>query len=317
MRKRELGKTGIMVSEIAFGGVEIGIPYGIGVNAKEDMLSPEDAVKLLHEALDNGVTFFDTARLYGDSELIMGQAFHDRRKEIVLATKCNHFRDTDGTIPAYQILKKRIEASLAESLKLLRTDYVDIFMLHQADDAILNNDDVKAVFESLKASGKVRAIGASTYSPDETKLAIQKGWQMIQLPFNLMDQRQSKNFALAAEKGVGIVVRSVLMKGLLSDRGKNLHPALSKVEAHIGSYAQLFRDDINELPSLATKFALANPEVSAVLVGIDRSEYLHQAIATVSGSMLNSADLAKAKALAYPDPAFLDLPKWDRLGWLT
>ena len=316
MKKRVLGKTDIAVSEIAFGGVEIGIPYGIGVNSEADMLSRGEAVSLLHEALDKGINFFDTARLYGESEAIMGEAFHDRRDRLVLATKCKHFKNNDGQIPSYQVLKKIIESSLEESLGLLKTDYVDVFMLHQADLEILANDDVKEIFTKLKDTGKVRAIGASTYTSAETKRAIEKGWDVIQLPFNLMDQQQADNFNFAEEKGTGIVVRSVLMKGLLSDKGRGLHPALQQVEQHIGKYRELLTDEIPEISTLATKFALSFKQVSAVLVGIDRSEYLNKALHSVDGRLLNAAELSESKALVYPDPSFLDLPQWDRLGWL-
>lgn len=316
MKKRGLGNTGIQVSEVAFGGVEIGMPYGIGVNGKEDMLSTQQAIVLLHEALDKGITFFDTARLYGESEAIMGQAFHDRRDKIVLATKCKHFKNADGSLPGYQTLKNIIEASLNESLGFLKTDYVDVFMMHQADPAILDNDDVREVFAGLKRSGKIRATGASTYTAAETAQAIDKGWDVIQLAFNLMDQQQAANFKKAKERGTGLVVRSVLLKGLLSDKGRNLHPALSNVEQHIKKYHDLLSDDIAEVSTLATKFALSFGEVSSVLVGIDRSEYLDAAIRSVSGRLLNEAELSKARQLVYPDPAFLDLPGWDRQGWL-
>lgn len=316
MKKRKLGKTGIDVSEIAFGGVEIGIPYGIGVNSKADMLSRNDAVALLHEALDKGVNFFDTARLYGESESIMGEAFHDRRERIVLATKCRHFKDSYGNIPSYNTLKNIIETSLHESLGFLKTDFADVFMLHQADLNILANDDVLHVFSELKAAGKIRAIGASTYSEEETRVAIDRGWDVVQLPFNLMDQRQMQNFKLAEEKGTGLVVRSVLMKGLLSNKGRDLHPALRDVESHIKKYRDLLTEDIAEISTLATKFALSFAGVSSVLVGIDRSEYLDKAIVSLSGRLLNDDELARAKSLAYPKPGFLDLPYWDKMGWL-
>src|SRR6188474_2735420 len=124
INKRSLGKTGIEISEIAFGGVEIGIPYGIGINDHADMLTHQEAIHLLHAAMDSGINFFDTARLYGESETIMGKAFHDRRDRIVLASKCTHFRDADGKIPSYQKLKQIIEDSLAVSLKELQSDYI-------------------------------------------------------------------------------------------------------------------------------------------------------------------------------------------------
>jgi len=316
MKKRKLGRTGIEVSEIAFGGVEIGIPYGIGVNSEADMLSRNEAVELLHEALDKGINFFDTARLYGESESIMGQAFYDRRDKVILSTKCKHFKDNDGNIPAYNPLKNIIETSLEESLQHLKTDYVDIFMLHQADETILDNSDVKEIFTKLKASGKVRAIGASTYNAEETRKSIEKSWDVVQFPFNLMDQRQGQNFQYAEEMGTGIVIRSVLMKGLLSDKGRNLHPALHEVEEHIKKFRELLTDEIIEVSTLATKFALCFSEVSSVLVGIDRSIYLDKAIDSVSGRSLDQHTLSKAKNLAYANPEFLDLPKWDRMGWL-
>jgi aryl-alcohol dehydrogenase-like predicted oxidoreductase len=316
MKTRILGKTGIAVSEIAFGGVEIGMPYGIGVNCEADMLSRNEAVNLLHEALDKGINFFDTARLYGESEAIMGKAFHDRRNRLILATKCKHFKNAEGQIPSYQTLKKIIESSLEESLGFLRTDYVDVFMLHQADLGILENDDVKEIFSKLKKSGKVRSIGASTYTTAETRVAIEKDWDVIQLAFNMMDQQQSANFNFAEENGTGIIVRSVLMKGLLSDKGRNLHQALQQVEQHIGKYRELLTDEIPELSIFATKFALSFQQVSSVLVGIDHSAYIDKAIYAVTGRLLSPAELARTQALVYPDSAFLDLPKWDRMGWL-
>src|ERR1700759_4431011 len=102
MKKRALGKTGIEVSEIAFGGGEIGVPYGIGVHSEADMLSRDKAIDLLHEAMDKGINFFDPARLYGESESIMGEAFCDRRDKVILSTKCKHFKDNEGNIPAYK-----------------------------------------------------------------------------------------------------------------------------------------------------------------------------------------------------------------------
>lgn len=315
--KRLLGRTGLSVSEIAFGGVEIGIPYGINVHDRSDMLSHAEAVQLLHAAIDGGINFFDTARLYGESETIMGKAFHDRREQVVLCTKCRHFRDADGRIPSYEILYKTIRDSLEESLRELQTDHVDIFMLHQSDLEILEHEAVSRIFRELKETGMIRATGASTYATAETEKAIESGaWDVIQLPFNLMDQRQQALFALAAEKGVGLVIRSVLLKGLLSNRGRGLHPALKEVEAHVERYSSLLSDAIPDLPALATKFALSFEEVSAVLVGIDRAEYLAQALQTANGHYLNKPARAAAQQLRYPDPSFLDLPKWDRMGWL-
>jgi aryl-alcohol dehydrogenase-like predicted oxidoreductase len=317
MKKRSLGKTGIAVSEIAFGGVEIGIPYGIGVKSAADMLSEHEAIRLLHAATDSGINFFDTARMYGNSELIMGKAFKDRRDQVVLSTKCRHLRDHDGNLPSGLKLKETIETSLHESLDALQTGYADIFMLHQADVEILGNEEISGIFSELKKIGLCRATGVSTYTPEETEKAIGTGaWDMIQLPFNLMDQRQETFFAAASEKGIGIVIRSVLLKGLLSDRGKGLHPALKKVEDHLACYDELLEGTTYNLSTLATKFALSFPEVSAILVGIDRMEYLHQSLQAANGTCLEPTKLLRARQLAFPDPDFLNLPYWDKMNWL-
>tara|TARA_R110002124_G_scaffold90925_3_gene231783 strand:- start:281 stop:1237 length:957 start_codon:yes stop_codon:yes gene_type:complete len=317
MIKRKLGNTGLSVSEIAFGGVEIGLPYGFGVESHADMLSKSSAIKLLHQALDQGINFFDTARMYGESESIMGEAFKNKRHEVILASKCTHFRDSKGRLPANSELGLFIENSINESLKALQTDYLDIFMLHQADLEILENPVIAEVFASLKKSGKIRFTGASTYSCQETNFAIASGnWDVIQLPFNLMDQQHAPCFEEARKKGIGIVVRSVLMRGFLSDRGASLHPALSQVEKHIKSYDMLLNASFPDLPTLATKFALSFDNVSAVLVGIDKVSYLEKALATANGQYMDLNFLNLAQSKAYPEPEFLNLPYWDRMGWL-
>ncbi len=317
MIKRELGSTGIKVSEIAFGGVEIGMPYGIGVNSDEDMISQSEAIYLLEAALENGINLYDTARLYGNSEFIIGKAFKEKRNQVILSTKCKHIHSEDGSIPDYENLKAIIETSLHESLKFLQTDYVDVFMLHYGDEKILDNNDVGKIFTDLKASGIIRATGVSVYTPKETKKAIDAGcWNVIQLPFNLMDQRQSSLFSLAKEKGIGIVVRSVLLKGLLSDRGKNLHPALKSVEEHLSKYNRLLSPSCNDLPTAATKFALSFKEVSSVLIGIDKKEYLDKSLQAADGIYFGDSTLQTSKELAYPEPDFLNLHEWNVKGWL-
>ena len=317
MQKRFLGNTGIAVSEIAFGGVEIGLPYGIGVKWEEDMLPEKDAVHLLLSALDSGLNFFDTARLYGVSENIMGKAFAGRRDEIVLCTKCRHFRDKEGNLPGDGELKKIIRQSVEESLKALQTDYIDLYMLHQGDMEILGREVIAEEMQKLKTKGIVRSIGVSTYSAEESKKAIECGvWNVVQLPFNLMDQRQQSLFALAEESGVGIVVRSVLLKGLLSNRGTGLHPMLASVEKHIQHYHGLLKGSFAGLPELAVKFALSFPQVSSVLVGMDKLDYLKQSLAAANGCYLKNDQLVAAQSLAYPDPAFLNLSYWDKMGWL-
>jgi len=318
MKKRKLGNTDLEVSEIAFGGVEIGMPYGIGVKGEADMLSEKEAIDLLHSALDRGINFFDTARMYGVSEQRIGKAFHDRRNQVIISTKCHHFRGKDGVLPTYSEIRTLVRTSIQKSLESLQTDYLDVYMLHQADLEILNHSVIAEEMLRLKEAGYVRAIGASTYTTEETRVALDsKIWNVIQLPFNLMDQRQGELFDIAESQGVGIVIRSVLLKGLLSTRGKNLHPALAAVENHIASFSNLLPDATTALPDLAIRFALSFPQVSSVLIGIDKQDYLEAALYSANGKYMDHTQLEQAKALAYPDPDFIDLPYWAKMGWLT
>ncbi len=318
MKKRLLGQTGIEVSEISFGGVEIGTPYGIGVNTQAQMPSEAEAIKLLLEALDNGINFFDTARLYGQSEDIMGKAFKNRRDNVIICTKCTHLHSDNKRLPTTEKLRKIIDNSLRESLSALQTDHVDVYMVHDANLEILDNQEIAEVFSEYKRKGLARVVGVSTYAVEETRKAIEDGiWDVIQLPFNLMAQQQGRLFPLAQQHGVGIVVRSVLFKGILTDKGRNLYPELKAVEQHRNLYNELLSEDVPTLSDLATKFVLSHNEVSSVLVGIDRMKYLQKALAVANGNYLDENTMSRARELAYPEPDFLDLSKWDRMGWLT
>ena len=192
---------------------------------------------------------------------------------------------------------------------------VDVLMLHQADIEILQNEAVCRTFEDIIKEGLSMAIGASTYTVEESEVAINSGlWEVIQLPYNLLDQRQSKVFDLGAEKGVGMVVRSVLLRGMLSDRGKNLKAPLAEIEKHIANYAVLAAEEGLTLPEYATRFVLDQPNVSSVLVGIDKPLYLEKALETAHQPALSKKLMDGA--IPFPDPEFINIPYWDRMGWL-
>ncbi|TYR35628.1 aldo/keto reductase [Sphingobacterium phlebotomi] len=290
------------------------MPYGLGAHEMPDETS---AIRLLQKAVELGVNFFDTARHYGESERLMGTAFQGIRDQVVLATKCVHFKDEEGNIPAYSELKHIVEKSLEESLKNLKTDYIDLFMVHYADMDILQNEDVVRVFSEIQDEGHVKNIGVSVYKVEETAKAIQSEiWDAIQLPFNLMDQSHGDCFQDASEKGIGIIVRSVLMRGMLTERKFKMHEALKEVENHLEAYRTIAEAHFDNFPSYATKFALKHPQVSSVLVGIDKEEYLYASIQNLEDKEFSAELFEESKQMKYPDPSFLNLAEWDRKGWL-
>jgi aryl-alcohol dehydrogenase-like predicted oxidoreductase len=312
MRYRALGKTNIAVSELGFGGVEIGLPYGIN----RRMMDEEEAAQLLHGAFERGITYFDTARAYGCSEERMGKAFSGMRKNIVICTKCPGLRDENGKIRTGAALRASLEGFLSQSLAALKTDYIDMYLIHSADREMLACDEIIEAFKSLKTKGVARSIGVSTYGFADAELAIEKGWDTIQLAFNLMDQSAAGLFATAREKGTGIVARSVLMRGLLTDNGPILkHEKLRKVEEHKQKYVEFCSKKSISLSDAATKFVLSFDDVSSVLVGIDKMEFLDKAVRIADGRYFDGETLSTLKSMAYPEPEFLDLGKWDRNGW--
>jgi aryl-alcohol dehydrogenase-like predicted oxidoreductase len=315
LEKRLLGRTGIQVSEISFGAAPIGIPYGI--DAQQQLPKEDESIRLLQKAVNRGMNFFDTARSYGRSEYVIGKAFKGSREKVVICTKCKNFPYDDGSLPGGKEMESFINDSLQKSLSELQTDYVDIFMIHSATERLLENQDVTEIFSNYKNKGIAKAIGVSTYTVEETRKAIESGvWDVIQLPFNLLDQSQSELFSLAEQNGVGIVVRSVLFKGILTDRSRNLHPKLKFVTEHCQKYNSLLNEQVPRLSDLAVKFVLSCKEVSSVLVGIDRFEYLESCFAVANGKYLGEKTLAAAKQLAYPEPELLDLTEWHKAGWL-
>jgi len=317
MNNRGLGRSGIDVSEISFGTVSLGKPYGIGIDSQEVMLSESLAVQLLQKAFDQGVNFYDTARSYGQSEALLGKAFKNNREQVIICSKSAHYHGKDEPLPSGKEIRKITDKSFQESLSALQTSYIDVYMLHNGDMETLCHPEVKEIFSDYKKNGVIRASGASVYSVEEATKAIEDGiWDVIQIPYNLMDQRMSKIIPLAQQRGVGVVVRSVLFKGILTNRGRDLHPELKRVERHRKAYDELLIAKFSMLSDLAIKFVLSHRDVSSVLVGIDKMKYLQDALKVADGNYLDEKTLSRAKKLAFPDPAFLDLPKWDAMSWL-
>lgn len=316
MRQRPLGNTGLMVSEISFGCVELGIPYGIGVKCQTDMLPEAEAVRLLQTALDAGLNFFDTAPAYGTSERLLGLAFADRREQAVICTKAPHRAADAELLDQPENLRRVLRDSLESSLRQLRTDYVDVFLLHQATEKALRSPTLAGILGEFRQQGLIRTFGASTYPGGTTGTALACGaWDVLQIAIHAMDRREQPYLAAAAAQGVGILARSVLFKGILGDRGRSLHPALAPVAAHRQRLAEALPEGTG-LANAATRYILGMNGISSVLLGIDRLDYLEQALAAADAPPLPAAVRMAWDKLPYPEPDFLDLPAWDRNGWL-
>lgn len=244
---KPLGRTGLNVSAISLGTVELGMDYGLpGSSARP---STADAEKLIHHALDSGINHLDTARAYGDSETIIGAALGPRRRDVIITSKVVIKDDL-------QALTASVETSLAQ----LRTDYLDVLMLHTPP-----TDEAVDHLLRLKDRGWYRHLGASVYGNGAAISAIHAGvFDCLQIAFSPLDRRPETDlFALAEQANVGIVARSVLLKGALTPRYRDLSPAFADLQATV---ARLDAIGI-PLPELGYRYVLGETRLATALVG--------------------------------------------------
>lgn len=306
MKYRRLGRTGLAVSEISLGTVEIGMPYGIA--AQGESLHPDEAQasKLLNYALDHGINFIDTARAYGESEAFIGRALKGRRQEFVLASKV--------TVPSEKDVRHHVLSSIETSLRLLETDVIDIMMIHSAPVETIANGEVLAILQGVKQSGEIRWIGSSVYGEDAARAAIADGgYDCLQIAYSVLDRRPEANVVPEAEKaGVGLVARSVLLKGSLTNRVDLLSDELLELKTAVRRMREIAAREGMSLPELAYRYVLSHSTPQTALVGTATTHELAEAIAFAGGGISDDL-LAEIRSLPMPDARYLNPANWPPL----
>lgn len=309
METRTLGKTGIEVTRLGVGLAAIG---------EEETLDTIDKVeRVLTTALDAGITFFDTAECYFDSEEMVGRTISGRRSEFALATKCGHAKP--GVTPKGQDQEDwsiaGITASVDRSLTRLRTDHVDLFQLHSCSKAELEKGDVVEALQRARDAGKTRFIGYSGDN-DAADYAVELGvFDTLQTSFNVADQRP-RNGLLKRAKAQGM---GVIAKRPIANRAWGVPESPTKGFKFDPYYADEYWRRTQEMAALgpltdapddpillALGFVYAHPEVDVAIVGTRSPEHMASNIALVEGGASVS------------DAMVRDLHRrWDRLddGW--
>lgn len=316
MRYRQLGKTDLRPSELSLGTVALGMPYGVGAEARgADGMPPPaegEAMALVHHAIDRGINFFDTARVYGRSEEVLGKALRGRRHRVLVATKLT-CQDGDGVALFGRELAERMAESLHKSLRLLGTDYVDLLLLHSASTDLLNNSDAIAELKRFQADGKARYIGASTYGTVAPRIAISQGVDALQVAFNILDQRPADEvFADAQSAGVGLIARSVYLKGALSPRAEYLPARLAPLKAQSSAVKRAAAALSPPLTreSAALKFVLAHESIATALVGVRDIAELEASLAAARAPLWSEATLDLFRRLRCDQTELLDPSAW-------
>ncbi|MEP6930818.1 MAG: aldo/keto reductase [Flavobacterium sp.] len=210
MQKRKLGNSGLEVSALGFGCMGINHSYGKGIDK-------EDAITLLRNAVERGITFFDTAEAYGPytNEEIVGEALQPYRKDVVIATKfgCKNAIPTDGLDSRPETIRAVVEASL----KRLKTDYIDLLYQHRVDPNV-PIEDVAGTVKDLIQEGKVKYFGLSEAGATTIRKAHSiQPVAALQSEYSLF-WREPENEIIPTlqELGIGFVPFSPLGKGFLT-----------------------------------------------------------------------------------------------------
>ncbi len=213
MIRREIGRTGRDVNAIGLGCMGMSVAYG-------EPMNEADAVKLLHKALDLGVDHFDTAELYGfgANETLLGQAFHDRRDKAFIATKFGPVGNlADRTVRGVDGSEANMRRAIEQSLRLLKTDHVDLYYLHRKDPNLPIEDTVGAMAK-LVQEGKVKALGLSEVNADSLRRAqAVHPIAAVQWEYSIFTRDIEKEvLPLCWETGVTVVAYSPLGRGMLT-----------------------------------------------------------------------------------------------------
>ena len=294
MRTRKLGKDGAEVPVICFGAW----PIGGGMGEVDE----RQAIATTHAAIDSGVTFIDTAESYRSSEEVLGRALAGRRDDVFLATKIS------GDHSAEHIRK-----ALGNSLRALRTDYVDLYQIHGPKPE-WPIEDTMAELVKHRDEGKIRFLGVSNFSAEQTEEALQYGLIHSSQPRFNMIQSEPRETLLpyCLERGIGVIPHSPLAKGFLTgkyraghqfpeDDERNNHPyfpahVLKKTFAAVELLRDWSSDHGRSLAELAIAWTLANPAVTSSIVGAKTPEQA-RANAAAGDWELSESEMSEIDAL--------------------
>ena len=218
--------------QLILGTVQLGLDYGINNDVGKP--SVEKSFEILDYAFHNGISILDTANAYGDSEKIIGNYMKKTGNEFKISTKLSALNGSN--------ISKFITEQINSSLELLSKDFIDLYLIHNFNDIIDNED----LIVELKNTNKVSHVGVSLYEPSELEFLLSNycdDIDFVQIPFNILDSRWIQNDLLkrTKENRIKIFARSIFVQGLIFmvDEAKmnNIHNDLKKYIEFISNLA--------------------------------------------------------------------------------
>jgi aryl-alcohol dehydrogenase-like predicted oxidoreductase len=289
MKKRRIGLSDLYVSEIGLGCMSLGT-------------DEKKAIRIIHEALERGINYLDTADLYdrGLNEEFVGKAVKGKRDQVIIATKVGNRWEEGKDGWFWDPSKQYIKVEVKESLRRLQTDYIDLYQLHGGtiDDPI---DETIEAFEELKQEGVIRYYGISSIRPNVIReYAKRSNIVSVMMQYSLLDRRPEEWFPLLREHHISVIARGPVAKGLLTERP--LEAASDSVKEN--GYLDYTYDELKTLlPKLkektaerrsftatALQFCLYDPIVAAVIPGASSVEQLVENINAASAPLLTEEE---------------------------
>ncbi len=211
MEKRAFGRTGLQLTVLGHGAMEIRGPRVWGGRPVTD----GDAQRILNAVLDAGINFVDTSYDYGLSEEYIGKFISHRRGEYFLATKCGctlvNKGDHDDTPHVWT--RENLLQNIETSLRRMNTDHVDLWQLHNPTVDETRAGDLVAVLQEVKRSGKALHIGISSTLPQIAEYIRMGVFESFQIPYSGLERRHEEAIAMAAQSGAGVIVRGGVARG--------------------------------------------------------------------------------------------------------
>lgn len=303
-------------AELVLGAVQLGLPYGAANRTGQP--SRPAALRLVHHAVDAGITSFDTARAYGDSEDRLGEALLAHRT-VRTITKLSPLTELAADAPR-QTVRAAVDASIAQSLAALKRARLDCLLLHRAQHMTSHGGAIwERLLEHLE-DGTVLALGVSVQSPPEALAALAcPDIQHIQLPFNILDRRWRHSGVIArihARSHVTVHVRSVFLQGVLAADDPAVWPHVVGVDP-IGLtrlIAALVDDFGRESAAdLCVAYARGQDWVDGLVVGMETEGQLDANLQLFLRPPLAPRDCARIEAEIPELPiALLDPAQWPK-----
>jgi aryl-alcohol dehydrogenase-like predicted oxidoreductase len=303
-------------AELVLGSVQLGLAYGAANRTGQPSLG--SALKLVHRAADAGITSFDTARAYGDSENRLGEALN-ARKGIRTVTKLSPLGELKPDASPDEVCAA-VDASIAASLEALRRDRLDCLLLHRASHMTDFGGAVWDRLLELLEQGTILSLGVSVQSPQEALAALDRSdVQHIQLPFNILDWRWREAGVIdriRARAHLTVHARSIFLQGLLASDDAALWPQIEGVDAAkllrmVSAFARGFGRENGA--DLCLAYARGQDWIDGVVVGMETEEQLDTNLRLSILPPLPAHDCREIEALIPHVPAqLLDPAQWPK-----